>query len=95
MLHDTKVSKIITFQSFYYGTNYFKCFLVLTHLGFSGGSAGKESACKAGDTGLIPGSGRSPGEGNDYPLQFSCLDDSMDKEALRAVVHEVTRVRHD
>ena len=39
--------------------------------GFPGGSAGKESACNAGDPGLIPGSGRSPGEGKDYPLQYS------------------------
>ena len=40
---------------------------------FSWGSAGKESACNAGDTGVIPGSGRSPGEGNGNPLQYSCL----------------------
>ena len=40
-------------------------------MGFSGGSAGKESACNAGDPGLIPGSGRSPGEGKGYPLQYS------------------------
>ena len=66
------------------------------HVGFPRGSdSKKKSACSAGDLSSIPGSGRSPGEGNDYPLQFSCLDDSMDKEALRAVVHEVTRVRHD
>jgi len=41
--------------------------------GFSGGSNGKESTCNAGDLGLIPGLGRSPGEGNGYPLQYSCL----------------------
>ena len=40
----------------------------------SGGSSGKESACNAGDLGSIPGSGRSPGEGNGYPLQYSCLE---------------------
>ena len=51
----------------------------------------KKSACSAGDLGSVPGSGRSPGEGNDYPLQFSFLEDSMDKEALWAVVHEVTK----
>ena len=48
---------------------------------FPGSSAGKESACNAGDPGLIPGSGRSPGGGNGSPLQYSCLDDSMDREA--------------
>ena len=46
--------------------------------GFSGSSAGKESACNAGDLGLIPGLGRSPGEGNGYPLWFSGLENSMD-----------------
>ena len=45
-------------------------------LGFPGGSAGKESAHSAGDLGLIPGLGRSPGEGNDYPLQYSGLENS-------------------
>ena len=46
--------------------------------GFPGGSAGKESACSAGDLGSIPGLGRSPGEGNDYPLLNSGLEKSMD-----------------
>ena len=46
-------------------------------LGFSGGSAGKESACNAGDLGSIPGLGRSPGEGKGYPLQYSGLENSM------------------
>ena len=44
----------------------------------SGGSAGEESACNVGDLGLIPGLGRSPGEGNGYPLQYSGLENSMD-----------------
>ena len=44
---------------------------------FPGGSEGKESACNAGDPGLIPGSGRSPGEGKDYPIQYSGLENSM------------------
>ena len=47
--------------------------------GFPDGSDGEESACNAGGPGLIPGLGRYPGEGNDYPLQYSCLEDSMDK----------------
>ena len=46
--------------------------------GFPGGSDGKASACKAGDPGSIPGSGRSPKEGNGNPLQYSCLENSMD-----------------
>ena len=46
-------------------------------LGFPGGSAGKESTCNKGDLGLIPGLGRSPGEGNSYPLQYSGLENSI------------------
>ena len=56
---------------------------------FIGGSDGKESACKAGDLGLIPGLGRSPGEGNGNSLQNSCLENPMDKVAWRATVHGV------
>ena len=47
-------------------------------MGFPGGSGGKESACNAGDMGSIPGLGRSPGEENGNPLQYSCLDNPMD-----------------
>jgi len=47
-------------------------------LGFPGGSDGKASACSVGDLGSIPGLGRSPGEGNGNPLQYSCLENSMD-----------------
>ena len=49
-----------------------------THTGFPGGSAGKESTCNAGNLGLIPGLGRSPGEGNNYPFKYSGLENSMD-----------------
>ena len=58
--------------------------------GFPGGSDGKESACSAGDLGSIPGLGRSPGEGNGYPLQYSGLENSMDR-----TVHGSQRVRQD
>ena len=51
---------------------------------FPGGLAGKESACNAGDPCSVPGSGRSPGEGDGYPLQHSCLENSMDREAWKA-----------
>ena len=60
-------------------------------MGFPGGSDGKESAGNAGDLGLIPGSGRSSGEGNGYPLQYSCLENSMDRGAWQATVHAVTK----
>ena len=46
---------------------------------FPGGSGSKESVCNAGDLGLIPGLGRSPGKGNSNPLQYSCLEKSMDR----------------
>ena len=58
---------------------------------FPGGSGGKESACNAGDPGLIPGSGRSTAEGNGNPLQYSGLENSMDRGAWRATVHEDSR----
>ena len=59
--------------------------------GFPGGSDGKESACYSGDLGLIPGWGRSPGEGNGNPLQCSCLENFMDRGAWWATVHGVTK----
>ena len=59
--------------------------------GFPGGSDGKESACNVGDLGSVPGSGRSPGEGNGNPLQYSCLGNLMDWGAWRAAVHGVTQ----
>ena len=55
--------------------------------GFPGGASGKEFTCNAGDMGLIPGSGRSPGEGNGNPLQCSCLENSMDRGAWQAIVY--------
>ena len=59
--------------------------------GFSGGSAVKNPPANAGDVGSIPGSGRSPGEGNGSPLQDSCLGNPKDREALQATVHGVTK----
>ena len=56
-----------------------------------GGSDGKESACNAQDLSSIPGSGRSPGEGNGYPLQYSCLENSMERGAWGATVHGVAK----
>ena len=60
-------------------------------MGFLGGSDGKESACNSGDPGSIFGSGRSPAEGNGYSLQYSCLEDPMDRGAWQATVHGVTK----
>ena len=51
-------------------------------MGFPGTSDGKESACNAGDPDLIPGSGRSPGEGNGYPLQYSCFGEFHEQRSL-------------
>ena len=53
--------------------------------------SGEESACKTGDVCLIPGLGRSPGEGNGNPLQYSCLGNPMDRGGWWATVHEVTK----
>ena len=55
----------------------------------------RANAGDAGDTGSIPGSGRSPGKGNSNPLQYSCLENSTDRGTRRAVVHGVTTIRHD
>ena len=60
-------------------------------MGFPSGSHCKESVCNAGDPGLIPGLGRFPGEGNGYPLQYSYLENSMDRGAWRATVHGVAK----
>ena len=61
--------------------------------GFPGGSDGKESACNAGDLGSIPGSGRSPGEGNGNPLQYSCMENAMDRRAWWVTVHSAAKSR--
>ena len=64
-------------------------------MGFPHSSVGKESACSEGDPGSIPGLGRFPGEGNGNPLQYSCLENPMDRRAWQATVCGVARVRHD
>ena len=60
-------------------------------MGFPGGSDGRESASSAGDLGLIPELGRSGREGNGYPLQYSCLENSMDRGAWGATIHGVPK----
>ena len=65
--------------------------IIFLRFSFPGGSEGKVSAYNAGDLGSIPGSGRSPGEGNGNPLQYSCLENPMDKEAWQATVDGVAK----
>ena len=60
-------------------------------MGFPGGSKVKASACDAGDPGSVSGSGRSLGEGNGSPLQYSCLENPMDRGAWRATIHRVAK----
>ena len=64
---------------------------LLTLSSFPSGSDDKESACNARDQGWIPGSGRSPGEENGYPLQFFCMEDPVDRGAWQATVNEVAK----
>ena len=73
--------------------NQFASPLLHTILRAPGGSDSKQSACNAGDPGSISGLGRSPGEGNDNPLQYSCLENPMDIGAWWATVHGVTKSR--
>ena len=63
-------------------------------LGFPGGSAGKESACNVGDLGSIPGLGRFPGEGNSYPLQYSCLENPHEQRSLTERVRQDRVMKH-
>ena len=63
--------------------------------GFPGGSDSKACTCSIGDLGLIPGLGRSPEEGNGYSLQYSCLENSVDRGAWWTIVHGVTKSQTD
>ena len=67
------------------------CVCVCVCVYFPGSSDGKESACNAGDPGLIPGLGRSPGEGNGNPLQYCCLENPMDRGFWCATVYGITK----
>ena len=62
-------------------------------MGFPDGADSKESACNAGDPSLIPGLGRPPGERNGYPLQYSCLENSLDRGDWGATVHGIAKSR--
>ena len=75
--------------NYFHNTEHLYCFHTLK--GFPGGADDKQSACSARDPGLIPGSGRFPGEGNGYPLQCSCLENPIDRGAWQATVHGVAK----
>ena len=87
------IHKYINKQIYIYLYIYIYTFIYfyLTVQGFPDGSDGQESACNAGDPSSIPESGRSPGEGNGNPLQYSCLENSMDRGAWQATVHGVAK----
>ena len=74
---------------------YFQANIFRRWKGFPGGSVVKNPPASAGDVGSLPGLGRSPGEGNDNPLQYSCLENPMDRGTWQAVVYEVARVGHN
>ena len=83
-----------------YGNNqktFLECYLLNIMLmnGFPGGLVHKESACNTGQLGLIPGSGRSPREGNENPLPYSCLDNSMERRVWQSTIHGISRIGQD
>ena len=73
-------------MTFWYKKSLFRQFY-----GFPGSSTDKESACNVGGLDLVPGLGRSPGERNDHPLQYSCLENSIDRGDWWGTVHRVTK----
>ena len=87
LLNNT-TNNIFNYVSIYYILIYACVFL---YMGFPGGSAVRNLPANSGDAGSIPGSGRSPGEGNGKLLQYSCLENSMDREAWQATVHGVSK----
>ena len=89
MFHKEPAKNPLTFQLDKTGSQ------LLVSKGFPDHSDSEESVCKAGDPGLIPRLGRSPVEGNGNPLQYSCLENLMDRGEWQATVHVVTRVRHN
>ena len=74
-----------------YDIVYIRVYIQYTYVGFLDGLDDKESDSNAGDLDLVPGSRRSPKEGNNYPLQYSCLEISMDRGAWQVTIHGVTK----
>ena len=95
--HYCGLSYLFVFLIFWLDFKFYYLFLWVFNIiqDFPPSSVGKESACNSEDMGSIPGLGRSPGEGNGKPLQYSCLENSMDRGILRAAVPGVARVGHD
>ena len=90
---DIKLLNLSEPESYPLGHEEINNIYIYHNVDFPGGSDNKESACNVGDLGLIPGLGRSPGEGNDNPLQYSCLENPMDRRAWQATVHVVIKSR--
>ena len=89
---DKRESFLELLSMFIVSTSLVTLFIAFCHIwGFLGDSEGKESPHNGWDPGLIPGLGRSPGEGNSYPFQYSCQENSMDRGAWRAIGHEVAK----
>ena len=76
-------------------TGSYYIFTLYSYICFPHSSVSKESACNAGDQDSVPGSGKSPGEGNGNPLRYSCLENPMDRGDWQATVHSIARVRHN
>ena len=93
--HVNHLTKEKVIFSFSYMEGVIFLWLVISCKGFPGGSDSKEFTCNAGDSGLIPGLGRSPEEGNGNPLLYSCLESTMDRGTRWAAVHGLQRVGHD
>ena len=87
-LNWNKCNKVARYKFIYRNVLFFYTLIVRD---FPGGSEGKESACNAGNPGLIPGSGKSPGEGNGYSLQSSCLWDPIDRGHWQATAHGIAK----
>ena len=81
------------YSPFMFSFCFIKCFMVFQVMGFFGGLDSKESACNAGDLSSVPGSGGSSREGNGCPLQYSCLENPMDRRVWQATVHELPKSR--
>ena len=86
--HHTFVSVV---PSKYLSVSHILSYCIFSQLGFPSGSNGKEPSCNVRDPCSIPGSGRSSGEGNGNPLQYSCLQNPMDRGAWWAIVHEMAK----
>ena len=95
------VTKYFYYQSVTYSHQmnvefiYVKSILYSENRGFPNGSVVKNPPANIGDTDLMPGLGRSPGEGNGHPFQYSCLENPTDRGTQQATVHEIPRVGHD